>query len=105
MKLSFWKIGYTAVLVAGVVYGFAELRGDHGISRLIEKRQEMRTLEEQNELLHKKIEAKKNRIGRLMNSPEEQELEIRSRLKLVKAGEKSYILNDSKTGSAQPAAK
>ena len=100
MKLSFWKIGYAVVLVVGVAYGFAEMRGPNGLSRLMEKRQEIRTLEQQNEALHKEIEAKKNRIGRLMDSPEEQELEIRKRLKLVKPGEKSYIMGD-----AQPAAK
>jgi len=96
MKVSFWKIGYAVVLVTGVVYGFTEMRGAHGAGRLMEKRQEIRTLEQQNETLHKEIEAKKNRIGRLMDSPEEQELEIRKRLKLVKPGEKSYILEDQK---------
>lgn len=94
MKLSFGKIGYAVVLVAGVAYGFAEMRGPNGLSRLMEKRQEIRTLEQQNEALHKEIEAKKNRIGRLTDSPEEQELEIRKRLKLVKPGEKSYIMGD-----------
>lgn len=100
MKLSFWKIGYAVVLVAGVAYGFAEMRGPNGLGRLMEKRQEIRSLEQQNENLHKEIEAKKNRIGRLMDSPEEQELEIRKRLKLVRPGEKSYILEDGQ----QPAA-
>lgn len=94
MKLSFWKIGYAAVLLAGVTYGFSEMRGPNGVSRLMQKRREIHLLERQNETLHKEIEAKKNRIGRLMDSPEEQELEIRKRLKLVKPGEKSYILED-----------
>ncbi len=97
MKLSFWKIGYAAVLIAGAAYGFIEMRGPNGLSRLMEKRREIHSLEQQNETLHKEIEAKKNRIGRLVDSPEEQELEIRKRLKLVKPGEKSYILEDGQT--------
>jgi len=104
MELSLWKIGYAVVLIAGVAYGFAEMRGPNGLGRLMEKRQEIRTLEQQNEVLHKEIEAKKNRIGRLMDSPEEQELEIRKRLKLVKPGERSYILEDARPAD-RPATK
>ena len=92
-----WKIGYAVVLVVGVSYGFMEMRGPNGLGRLMEKRQEIRTLEQQNEALHKEIEDKKNHIGRLQDNPEEQELEIRKRLKLVKPGEKSYILENQKT--------
>ncbi len=97
MKLSLWKIGYAVVLVVGVSYGFVEMRGPHGFGRLLEKRQEIQSLEQQNETLHKEIEEKKNHIGRLRDNPDEQELEIRKRLKLVKPGEKSYILEEQKT--------
>jgi len=102
MKLSAWKIGYAVVLAVGVVYGFAEMRGPNGLGRLIEKRQDIRNLERQNETLHREIEAKKNRIGRLADSPEEQELEIRKRLKLVKENEKTYILGDQQPAPAKP---
>ena len=95
MKLSFWKIGYAVVLIAGVGYGLVEMRGPNGLGRLMEKRNEIRTLEKQNEALHKEIEEKKNHINRLRDNPDEQELEIRKRLKLVKPGEKSYILGES----------
>jgi len=97
MKLSLLKIGYAVVLVVCVVYGFAEMRGPNGLGRLMEKRQDIRNLEQQNEALHKEIEAKKSRIGRLADSPEEQELEIRKRLKLVKEHEKTYILGDQQS--------
>ena len=97
MKLSPWKISYAVVLAIGVVFGFAEMRGPNGLGRLMEKREDIRKLEQQNEMLHKEIEAKKNRIGRLADSPEEQELEIRKRLKLVKEHEKTYILGDQQS--------
>ncbi len=92
MKLSVWKVGYSVVLAAGVAYGFTELRGPHGWGHLMEKREEIRTLERRNQTLHREIEDKTNQIGRLRSNPEEQELEIRKRLKLMKPGEKSYIL-------------
>ncbi len=94
MNISLWKISYAIVLLTGVTYGFFEMRGPNGPSRLMGKRQEIKALEQQNEALHKEIEAKKNRIDRLRDNPEEQELEIRKRLKLVKPGEQSYILQE-----------
>ncbi len=96
MKISFWKVMFGAMVLAGGAYGFMEMRGANGISALMEKRQEMHALEQQNEVLHKEIEAKKARIERLRDNPEEQELEIRKRLKLVKPGEKSFILQEQK---------
>lgn len=80
------------MLAAGVAYGFMELRGPHGWGHLMEKREEIQVLEKQNQVLHREIEDKSNHIGRLRDNPDEQELEIRKNLKLVKPGEKSYIL-------------
>lgn len=96
MKVSLWKIGFAGLFLGCVAYGFVELRGANGVSGLVEKRREVRDLEQQNEALHKEIEAKKARIERLRDNPEEQELEIRKRLKLVKPGEKSFILQEQK---------
>ena len=96
MKLSLWKIGFGGLFLACVAYGLVELRGANGVSGLLEKRREVHELEQQNEKLHKEIEAKKSRIEALRNNPDEQELEIRRRLKLMKPGEKSYILQEQK---------
>src|ERR1700736_3778523 len=97
MKVSIPKIAYAAVLLGGAAYGFVELRGPNGFSGLMQKRQEIKSLEGQNQALVREIEAKKKRIERLSNNPEEQEIEIRKQLKLVKPGEKSYILEDQKS--------
>lgn len=96
MKFSFWKVGFAVLFLGCVGYGFVELRGANGVSGLMEKRHEVRDLEQQNQLLNKEIEAKKARIERLRDNPEEQELEIRRRLKMMKPGEKSFILQEQK---------
>ncbi len=83
------------MLLGGAAYGFVQLRGPNGVSALVEKRSEIHALEVENEQLHKEIEAKKARIDRLTHNPEEQEMEIRKELKLMKPGEKSYIMQDS----------
>jgi cell division protein FtsB len=49
-----------------------------------------------NEQLHREIEQKQERIQRLQTDPQEQEIEIRQRLKLAGPGEKIYIIDDKK---------
>ena len=53
-------------------------------------------IEAGNEELRREIEQKQMRIQRLENDPQEQEIEIRQRLKLAAPGEKIYIIDDRK---------
>jgi cell division protein FtsB len=99
MKVSFVKIGYAAVLLGGLSYGYVQLRGPNGVSALMEKRQEIKDLEKENERLQREIAAKRTHLERLKNNPDEQEMEIRKDLKLLKPGEKSYIMQDTPQGS------
>jgi cell division protein FtsB len=95
MKVSLVKIGYAAVFLAGAAYGVQELRGPNGLSALMNKRQEIHSLEKENEQLQRDLAEKRARIERLKNNPDEQEMEIRKELKLLKPGEKSYIMQDT----------
>jgi cell division protein FtsB len=95
MKDTLIKLGYAAVLISGASYAYMQLRGPNGVSALMEKRQEIHELEKQNEQLQRDVAAKKTRVERLKNNPEEQEMEIRKELKLLKPGEKSYIMQDT----------
>src|SRR5690242_8626424 len=88
------KIGVSILLVIGIVYTLLVLRGPHGVAALIEKHRQIHELEMQNAALSRRIEEQRARIERLKNNPVEQELEIRQRLKLVKPGEKVFILQD-----------
>lgn len=101
MKLSRWKVGYATLVLLGVAYGFVVLRGPHGISGLAEKRSQIEQLEKENQKLHREIEEKRDRIIRLRENPADQELEIRQRLKLVKPGEKVFVLQDRKPDSGR----
>ena len=77
------------------LYGWIALRGPLGIQSLLDKRQEIRTLQEQNAAMARELELRRDRIRRLSDSPSEQEMEIRKQLKLLKPGETSFILPDS----------
>ena len=92
MKSSVAKLGYAVAVLIAASYAFVTLRG--GIPALIQKQREIRTLEKQNADLAREIEFRRERIERLREDESEQELEIRQRLKLVRPGEKVFILQD-----------
>jgi cell division protein FtsB len=96
MKISVVRIAYTAIVLAGIVYAFAELRGPNGVQGMLEKRRQVHEMEVSNQQLQKEIEQKQERIQRLENDPSEQEMEIRERLKLAGPNEKIFIIDDKK---------
>ena len=91
MKYSAIRIGYVLALMVAVAYAFFTMRGPHGISAWMEKRQEIRELEERNAALARENQVRREYIDRLEKNPEEQELVIRERLKLVKPNEKVFM--------------
>jgi cell division protein FtsB len=91
MKLSAAKLSYVAALVAAAVFAALTLGGPQGVPALIQKKKEIQEIEKSNAELAREIEQHKQRIDRLRDDPAEQELEIRSRGKLVRPGEKVYI--------------
>ena len=70
------------------------LRGPQGVSALLDKRREVRQLEEQNAAKAAENERRRERIHRLEQNSTEQELEIRKQLKLLRPGETTFILED-----------
>ena len=71
------------------------LRGPQGIQALLEKRREIRQLQEQNATAARENERRQERIRRLQNSTSEQEMEIRKQLKLLRPGETTFILPEA----------
>ena len=94
MKAPFAQIAYLAAFLAVLSYAFFTLHGPHGIPGLLERQRQIRDMQQRNAELDKEIERKRDHIKRLADSPAQQELEIRERLKLVKPGEKVYITGD-----------
>jgi cell division protein FtsB len=89
------RAGIVLVVILAGAYGWVFLRGPQGLQTLIEKRREIRDLEERNANLKRENERRKERIHRLQESRSEQEMEIRKQLKLQKSGETTFILPDS----------
>jgi cell division protein FtsB len=103
MNFLLRKSGLLMVLAILGAYAFVAVRGPNGLTALSEKRSQIRELQEQNATLAAEVQQKRERIERLKHSREEQELEIRERLKLSKPGETTFILPDTPNQQA-PAA-
>ena len=84
-----------ALLLAGC-YLFFSVRGPSGVPVILEKRRQIRELQEQNADLQREIQEKKERIRRLSDSSSDQELLIREQLKLLKKDETTFVIQDQR---------
>jgi cell division protein FtsB len=93
------RFAYVAgfALIGG--YGWIALKGPQGLQALIEKHREIQRLQEQNIVISRENERRRERIRRLAESPSEQQMEIRKQLKLQKPGETTFILPESPKGT------
>ena len=91
MKLSSAKLGYALAVIMAAAFAALTIGGPQGVPALLQKKTEIQEYEKRNAELAREIEQRKQRIDRLRDDPTEQELEIRSREKLVRPGEKVYI--------------
>ncbi len=103
MKLSYGKIAIASLALMTVVYGVTEFRGPNGYSGLLQKRQQVHNLEQENARLKAEIDRLDKRVDKLKHDPAAQELEVRKRLHMVKPGEMVYVLQDSQKSAAGPA--
>jgi len=103
MRSSIAKVGYALAVLVAASYALVTLRGPQGIPALIEKQKHIRMLERENADLAREIETRRARIKRLREDESAQELEIRQRLKLVRPGEKVFILQDPVAPNNSPA--
>ncbi len=104
---ALWKNLGLAVLVTMIcVYAFLQMTGPNGLRALLEKREQIRRLEMENEILRRQNELRKQRIQRLKESREEQELEIRRRFKLQEKGTVDFYLppGEARSEDATPSA-
>jgi len=95
------KKGVMVFLAIVIAYTWIAVSGPQGLQALLEKRREIRQLQEQNAALTREIEHRRDRIRRLEDSPSEQEMEIRKQLKLLKPGETTFILPDGPKDSSK----
>ncbi len=86
----------TFLIAFGLVaaYGYIALRGPQGIPALLEKRREIRKLEEENANLRRDIDYRQQRIHKLKESTAVQEQEIRKQFHMLRPGETEFVVPD-----------
>ena len=72
--------------------GWVAVNGPNGLRVLLEKREEIRRLQEENAALEAENARRRERIRRLEENHNEQELEIRKQLRLQRENETTFIL-------------
>jgi cell division protein FtsB len=95
------RLGLAAALATLGVCAVVTLRGPHGMAALRKKQEEIRALQEKNAELKREIDERRNRNRRLRENPEEQELEIRKRLNLLRKGEKYFVVPETPAPEAK----
>lgn len=100
-KTVMGKKGAMVLFAIAIAYAWIAVSGPQGLQALLEKRREIRELQEQNATLTREIEHRRDRIRRLEESPSEQEMEIRKQLKLLRPGETTFILPDGPKDSGK----
>ena len=104
-KIAMGGKGALILLAIVIAYAWIAVSGPQGLQTLLDKRREIRELQEQNAALTREIEHRRDRIRRLEESRSEQEMEIRKQLKLVRPGETTFILPEGpKDSEPTPAA-
>jgi cell division protein FtsB len=73
---------------------YATLRSPQGISAVLEKQREIRDLQQQSADIEREIQLKRERIRKLKEDRNEQEMVFRERYHLLKKGETAFILQD-----------
>jgi cell division protein FtsB len=92
MKSPLVRFAYLVAFLIVASYALVALRGPHGIRAFREKQRQIQEMEQRNQGLARDIERKKEHIQRLTSDSDQQELEIRERLKLVHPGEKVFVI-------------
>lgn len=91
------------LLSAGMVLtlGWAAVNGSQGIDGMLEKRAQIKQLQEENAALEAENANREDRIQRMESNPADQDLEIR-RLNLLKQGETTFMLPESEKQKSKP---
>jgi len=91
MKSNLTRFVYAIAFLLAATFAVVTLTGPRGVHALVEKQAQIQDMEKRNAELQRDIDRERDRIKRLSDSPADQDLEIRERLKLVRPGEKVFI--------------
>jgi cell division protein FtsB len=92
MKALIGRFGYFIAAVVFAGYAIVTLAGPKGLSAWHEKERQIQSLEKSNAELARRNDQARDRIDRLVNDPAEQDRTVEEQLKMVRPGEKVFVL-------------
>ena len=92
--LVYKRFGLVLAFIIVGAYAAVNLTGQQGVSALFGKWNELERIQHENAALAGKLEERKEKLRILKESPAQQELEIRRKLKRLKQGETIYDVPD-----------
>jgi cell division protein FtsB len=92
MNLVVKRVAFSVGVVLIAIYGYFTLSGPRGIPGVMDKRHEIRQLQEKNADLAREIAIKRERIRKLTLSESEQGLQIRRDTQKVQEGDTEFML-------------
>ena len=95
------QLAYIAAAAMACLYVLVVLRGPAGVPNMMEKRQQIERMKQENEAIRQEIERKKKHIDHLQASEEERNRTIRERTHKSKDSETVIYLPEG--GSTEPA--
>jgi cell division protein FtsB len=90
------NLAICAALALAAGYCVVALRGPQGVQALLDKHEQIRTMQEENATLARENEKLRQRNKSLRDSQAAQEQEIREKLGRMRKGERSFVIPDAK---------
>lgn len=94
MSFLIRQLGFLAVAAVACFYVFVALRGPNGIPTMIEKRQQLERMRQENDALRQEIQRKKVVINQLQNSDDARKRAVREQTRKSMEGDVTIYLSD-----------
>jgi cell division protein FtsB len=101
MKPTLARIASAVAFTFVAGYAIVSLAGPRGISAWREKERQIRIQEQRNTELERANEAARARVDRLETDPAEQERIVRDRLKMLRPGERVFVLPEERPNASR----
>lgn len=102
MSFLIRQLGFVAATAVACFYVFVALKGPNGIPTMLEKRQQLERMREENDSLRLEIQRRKVVIEQLQNSDEARKRAVREGTRKSMQGDVTIYLSDPPASAGSP---
>lgn len=96
------QLGYLAAAAVACFYVFVALRGPNGIPTMLEKRQQLERMRQENDSLRREIDRRRIAIEQLQTSDDARKRAVREQTRKAMEGDVTVYLPESGSSSDRP---